>query len=52
MAKVTRELFIVQLIGGAFIGTIIGGTAGFFWRTDKWMPVSGPQPAITLNPAR
>jgi hypothetical protein len=21
-------------IGGAFIGTIIGGTAGFFWRTD------------------
>jgi len=22
-------------IGGAFIGTIIGGTAGFFWRTDN-----------------
>jgi hypothetical protein len=39
-------------IGGAFIGTVIGGTAGFLWRTDKWVPVYLPQPAITLNPAR
>jgi hypothetical protein len=39
-------------IGGAFFGTIIGGTAGFFWRTEKWLPVYLPQPAITLNPAR
>lgn len=39
-------------IGGAFFGTIIGGTAGFFWRTEKWIPVYLPQPAITLNPAR
>jgi hypothetical protein len=37
-------------IAGAFFGTIIGGTAGFFWRTEKWIPVSLPQPAITLNP--
>jgi len=22
-------------IGGAFFGTIIGGTVGFFWRTEK-----------------
>jgi hypothetical protein len=39
-------------IGGAFFGTIIGGTAGFFWRSEKWLPVYLPQPAITLNPAR
>jgi hypothetical protein len=38
-------------IGGAFFGTIIGGTAGFFWRTDKWIPVYLPKPAITLNRA-
>jgi hypothetical protein len=38
-------------IGGAFFGTIIGGTAGFFWRTDRWIPVSLPQRTITLNPA-
>jgi hypothetical protein len=38
--------------GGAFFGTIIGGTAGFFWRTEKWIPVYLPRPAITLNPAR
>jgi hypothetical protein len=36
-------------IGGAFFGTIIGGTAGFFWRTEKWIPVYLPQPAVTLN---
>ena len=34
-------------IGGAFFGTIIGGTVGFFWRTEKWIPVYLPQPAIT-----
>ena len=28
--------------GGAFFGTIIGGTAGFFWRTEKWTPVVLP----------
>jgi hypothetical protein len=39
-------------IAGAFFGTIIGGTAGFFWRTERWIPVYLPQPAITLNPAR
>ena len=39
-------------VGGAFFGPIIGGTAGFFWRTEKWIPVYLPQPAITLNPAR
>jgi hypothetical protein len=39
-------------IAGAFFGTIIGGTAGFFWRTEKWIPVYLPQPAITPNPAR
>jgi hypothetical protein len=38
--------------GGAFFGSIIGGTAGFFWRTEKWIPVYLPQPAITPNPAR
>jgi hypothetical protein len=39
-------------IGGAFFGTIIGGTAGFFWRTERWIPVYLPQPAISLNRAR
>jgi hypothetical protein len=39
-------------IGGALIGTIIGGTAGFFWRTDKWIPVYLPQRTHILNPAR
>jgi hypothetical protein len=39
-------------IGGASFGTVIGGTAGFFWRTEKWIPVYFPQAAITLNPAR
>jgi hypothetical protein len=29
-------------IGGAFFGAIIGGTAGFFWRTEKWIPVYLP----------
>lgn len=37
-------------IAGAFFGTIAGGTAGFFWRTEKWIPVYLPQPAVTLNP--
>jgi hypothetical protein len=39
-------------IGGAFIGTIAGGTAGFFWRTEKWIPVYLPRTAITNGPAR
>jgi hypothetical protein len=39
-------------ISGAFFGTIIGGTAGFLWRTDKWIPVYLPRPGISLNPAR
>ena len=39
-------------IGGAFFGTIIGGTAGYFWRTEEWIPVYLPRPAITLNSAR
>jgi hypothetical protein len=39
-------------IGGAFFGTIIGGTVGFSWRTEKWIPVYLPEPAITLNPGR
>jgi len=30
-------------IGGASFGTIIGGTAGFFWRTERWIPVYLPQ---------
>jgi hypothetical protein len=38
-------------IGGASIGPIIGGTVGFYWRTEKWIPVYLPQPANTLNPA-
>jgi hypothetical protein len=38
-------------IAGAFFGTIIGGTAGFFWRTEKWIPVSLPHPSIIPNPA-
>ena len=38
--------------GGAFFGPIIGSTVGFFWRTDKWIPVDLPRPAITLNPVR
>jgi len=29
-------------IGGAFFGTIIGGIAGFFWRTERWIPVYLP----------
>jgi len=32
-------------IGGAFVGTIIGGTFGFSWRTETWIPVYLPQPA-------
>lgn len=32
--------------GGAFFGPIIGGAVGFFWRTEKWIPVYLPQPAI------
>jgi hypothetical protein len=39
-------------IGGASIGTIIGGAAGFLWRTDKWIPVYLPRPAITQIPVR
>jgi hypothetical protein len=39
-------------IVGAFFGTITGGTAGYFWRTDKWIPVYLPQHGISLNPAR
>jgi hypothetical protein len=31
-------------IAGAFFGTIMGGTAGFFRRTERWIPVSLPQP--------
>jgi hypothetical protein len=38
------------VIGGAFFGTIIGGTVGYFWRTEKWIPVYLPQPSITLIP--
>ena len=30
-------------IAGASFGTIIGGTAGFFWRTERWIPVNLPQ---------
>jgi hypothetical protein len=30
-------------IAGASFGTIIGGTAGFFWRTERWIPVYLPQ---------
>ena len=30
-------------IGGASFGTVIGGTAGFFWRTERWIPVYLPQ---------
>ena len=30
-------------IGGAFFGTITGGIAGFFWRTEGWVPVDLPQ---------
>ena len=37
--------------GGAFFGPTIGGTVGFFWRTEKWIPVDLPRPAITLQPA-
>ena len=32
--------------GGAFFGPIIGGTVGFFWRTEKWIPVYIPKPAM------
>jgi hypothetical protein len=39
-------------VGGAFFGPSIGGAIGFFWRTEKWIPVDLPQPAITLNPVR
>jgi hypothetical protein len=35
--------------GGAVLGPIIGGTVGFFWRTEKWIPVYLPHPAITLE---
>jgi hypothetical protein len=30
-------------IAGASFGTIIGGAAGFFWRTERWIPVYLPQ---------
>ena len=30
-------------IAGATFGTIIGGTTGFFWRTETWIPVYLPQ---------
>ena len=29
-------------IGGALFGTIIGGAAGFAWRSEKWIPVYLP----------
>jgi len=29
-------------IGGALFGTIIGGAAGFSWRSEKWIPVYLP----------
>ena len=47
----TRELNELRgAIGGAFFGTIMGGTSGFFWRTETWIPVYLPQPAITVKP--
>jgi hypothetical protein len=30
-------------IAGAFFGTIIGGAAGFFWRTERWISVDLPR---------
>jgi hypothetical protein len=39
-------------ISGAFFGTILGGTAGYLWRSDKWIPVYLPRHGISLNPAR
>jgi hypothetical protein len=39
-------------IGGAFFGTIIGGTAGYFWNSENWIPVYLPRRAIGLNSAR
>ena len=39
-------------IGGAFFGTIIGGAAGFFWRTEKWNQVYLPRRGITVNSSR
>jgi hypothetical protein len=39
-------------ISGALFGTIIGGAAGYFLRSDKWIPVYLPQHGISLNPAR
>jgi hypothetical protein len=36
-------------IGGGFFGTIFGGIAGYFWRSEKWIPVALPQPAITAQ---
>src|SRR4030081_205597 len=35
---------------GASFGPIIGGIVGFFWRTERWIPVHLPQPATTVNP--
>jgi hypothetical protein len=29
-------------IAGASFGTVIGGTAGFFWRSERWIPVYIP----------
>ena len=29
-------------VGGALFGPIIGGTAGFLWRSEKWIPVYLP----------
>ena len=33
-------------IAGALFGTIIGGAAGFSWRTEKWIRVYLPQPGL------
>ncbi len=37
-------------IAGAFFGTIVGGSAGFLWRSEKWIPIVLPRPPVTLNP--
>ena len=39
-------------VGGVLVGTIIGGTVGFFWQTEKWIPVALPRPAVSLNSGR
>jgi hypothetical protein len=33
--------------GGALLGPIIGSTVGFFWRTEKWVPVHLPHATVT-----